>query len=106
MSKKLQITLSNEFGTAPLTFNSVFIGHEDEPGQPNDDTADLTYDASIGPGRTSSSPSAVRSQPRSRLYEAQDAIDARPDELIENIERQLEQRHKLETLFTARWSVE
>jgi hypothetical protein len=48
---------------------------------------------------------ARRAQKRRELYEAQDAIDARRDELIENIGRQLEQSDKLETLFTVRWSV-
>lgn len=48
---------------------------------------------------------ARRTQKRRELYEAQDAIDARRDELIENIERQLEQSDRLESLFTVRWSV-
>jgi adenine-specific DNA-methyltransferase len=48
---------------------------------------------------------ARRTQKRRELYEAQDAIDARRDELIDNIERQLEQSDRLETLFTVRWSV-
>ncbi len=48
---------------------------------------------------------ARRTKKRRELYEAQDVIDARRDELIENIERQLEQSDKLETLFTVHWSV-
>lgn len=48
---------------------------------------------------------ARRTQKRRELYDAQDSIDARRDELIENIERQLEQSDKLDSLFTVRWSV-
>ena len=48
---------------------------------------------------------ARRTQKRRELYDAQDAIDARRDDLIENIERQLEQSDKLETLVSVRWSV-
>jgi superfamily II DNA or RNA helicase len=48
---------------------------------------------------------ARRTQKRRELYDAQDAIDMRRDELIENIERQLGQSDKLETLFSVRWSV-
>ena len=48
---------------------------------------------------------ARRTQKRRELYDAQDAIDARRDELIENIERQLEQSDRIDTLFTVRWSV-
>jgi hypothetical protein len=48
---------------------------------------------------------ARRSWVRRELYDAQDAIEARRDELIENIERQLERSDKLETLFAVRWSV-
>ncbi|CAN5868974.1 hypothetical protein BH23ACT11_BH23ACT11_29220 [soil metagenome] len=39
------------------------------------------------------------------LYDVQDAIDKRRDELIENIERQLEQNDKLKRLFAVHWSV-
>jgi hypothetical protein len=46
-----------------------------------------------------------RTKKRRELYDAQDSIDARRDELIEGIERQLEQSYKLDTLFTVRWSV-
>jgi hypothetical protein len=48
---------------------------------------------------------ARRTQKRRELYDAQDAIDARRDELIENIERQLEQSDRIDALFTVRWSV-
>ncbi|GMA58902.1 hypothetical protein GCM10025858_34050 [Alicyclobacillus sacchari] len=46
-----------------------------------------------------------RNRKRRELYEAQDAIDARRNELIENIERQLKQTHRLKSLFTIRWTV-
>jgi hypothetical protein len=48
---------------------------------------------------------AQRTQKRMELYDAQDAVDVRRDELIENIERQLGQSDKLETLFSVCWSV-
>jgi predicted nucleic acid-binding Zn-ribbon protein len=48
---------------------------------------------------------AQRTQKRRELYDAQDAVDVRRDELIENIERQLGQSDKLETLFSVCWSV-
>lgn len=48
---------------------------------------------------------ARRTQKRRELYDAQDAIDARRDELIENTERQLEQSYEVRELFAVRWSV-
>ncbi len=59
----------------------------------------------LGAQRSLKKAEARRTQKRRELYEAQDAIDERRDELIENIERQLEQSDKLDTLFTVRWSV-
>lgn len=46
----VRVRLSNEFGDRPVTFRNVFIGLEDEPGQPNTDAADQLDDASIVPG--------------------------------------------------------
>lgn len=46
-----------------------------------------------------------RNRKRRELYNAQDAIDARRDELISGVESQLEQSESLETLFTVRWSL-
>ncbi|MFX4301627.1 SNF2-related protein [Alicyclobacillus tolerans] len=46
-----------------------------------------------------------RNKKRRKLYEAQDAIDAKRNELIENIERQLKQTHRLKPLFIVRWTV-
>jgi len=39
------------------------------------------------------------------LYEAQDRIDAQRDELIQGMEKQLEMEHRVESVFTVRWSV-
>jgi adenine-specific DNA-methyltransferase len=47
-----------------------------------------------------------RSRKRRELYDAQDAIDAQRDELIEKIERQLQQRHELRPVWRVRWVVE
>ncbi|WP_119070542.1 SNF2-related protein [Rubrobacter indicoceani] len=46
-----------------------------------------------------------RNRKRRELYNAQDAIDVRRDELISGVESQLEQSESLETLFTVRWSL-
>lgn len=48
---------------------------------------------------------ARRTQKRRELYDAQDSIDARRDELIENIERQLQQKCEIKKLFSVRWSL-
>lgn len=47
-----------------------------------------------------------RKEKRKRLYEAQDEIDSRRDELIEKIEGQLRQQKSLSPLFTIRWTLE
>jgi adenine-specific DNA-methyltransferase len=39
------------------------------------------------------------------LFDAQDAIDAQREELIENIEKQLKQRRSVKVLFTIRWTI-
>jgi hypothetical protein len=44
-----------------------------------------------------------RSSKRRDLFEAQDAIDAHRDILIQRTEQQLRQRHSLEPLFLVRW---
>jgi len=46
-----------------------------------------------------------RTQKRRELYDAQDAIDERWDELIENIERQLEQKEGLTNVLLIRWTI-
>ncbi|MDQ2667268.1 MAG: DEAD/DEAH box helicase [Gemmatimonadota bacterium] len=48
---------------------------------------------------------ATRAQRRRDLYDAQDAIGARRDEMIAGIERQLEQRNTLQQIFTIRWTI-
>jgi hypothetical protein len=46
-----------------------------------------------------------RHDKRRRLFEAQDEVDARQDDLIEEIEQRLQQRTEEVTLFTIRWRV-
>ena len=48
----------------------------------------------------------TRAQKRRDLYDAQDAIGGRRDEMIAGIERQLEQRNTVQTIFAVRWTVE
>jgi adenine-specific DNA-methyltransferase len=49
---------------------------------------------------------ATRSRKRRDLYEAQDVIEKRRDELIDDIEKQLAQRTSVEPIFTFRWTLE
>ena len=44
-----------------------------------------------------------RNDKRRRLFEAQDEVDERKDDLIEDIEQRLKQRTEEVTLFTIRW---
>jgi len=46
-----------------------------------------------------------RSRKRRSLYDAQDQIDAQRDELIQGMEKQLKTEHRIEPVFTVRWSV-
>ena len=46
-----------------------------------------------------------RNEMRKKLYEAQDEVDVRKEDLIARVESQLKQRIKLEPLFTVRWIV-
>ena len=46
-----------------------------------------------------------RNDKRRRLFEAQDEVDTRKDDLIEDIEQRLKQRMEDVTLFTIRWHV-
>jgi adenine-specific DNA-methyltransferase len=48
---------------------------------------------------------ADRSRKRRELFEAQDAIDRRRDELIGRIEQQLKMRKTIVSLFTLRWRI-
>jgi adenine-specific DNA-methyltransferase len=47
-----------------------------------------------------------RKEKRKRLYEAQDEIDNRRDELIGQIEVQLGQQKSISSLFAVRWTLE
>jgi len=46
-----------------------------------------------------------RSRKRRELYDAQDQIDAQRDELIQDMEKQLKTEHRVEPVFTIRWTV-
>ena len=46
-----------------------------------------------------------RNEMRKKLYEAQDTVEGRKEKLIEQVESQLKQKSKLESLFTIRWRV-
>jgi len=47
----------------------------------------------------------TRNTKRRELFDAQDAIDAQREELIEKIEKQLKQRRNVQVLFAIRWEV-
>ncbi|MBW1850345.1 MAG: DEAD/DEAH box helicase family protein [Deltaproteobacteria bacterium] len=47
----------------------------------------------------------TRNTKRRELFDAQDAIDAQREELIENIEKQLKQRRSVLVLFCIRWAL-
>ena len=46
-----------------------------------------------------------RSRKRRELYDGQDQIDAQRDELIQDMEKQLNTEHRVESVFTIRWTV-
>ncbi|MBU1038975.1 DEAD/DEAH box helicase [Patescibacteria group bacterium] len=46
-----------------------------------------------------------RNEMRKKLYEAQDDVEGRKEKLIGEVEAQLKQKSKLESLFTIRWRV-
>jgi len=46
-----------------------------------------------------------RNEMRKKLYEAQDDVDTRKEQLIARVEAQLKQRTSLAPLFTIRWKV-
>lgn len=48
---------------------------------------------------------SARTRKRRELYDAQDAIDAERDTLIQKVEAQLSHEHKQETLFTISWTI-
>lgn len=46
-----------------------------------------------------------RNEMRKKLFDAQDEVEAKKEKLIENIESQLEQKSKIQTLFTIGWKI-
>ena len=46
-----------------------------------------------------------RNEMRRKLYDAQDDVDKRKDNLLERVEAQLKQRTQIKELFSLRWSV-
>lgn len=42
---------------------------------------------------------------RKKLYEAQDEVDIKKDELLEKVEAQLKQKSSLEELFMINWKI-
>lgn len=46
-----------------------------------------------------------RNEMRRKLYEAQDEVEAKKERLLEKIESQLQQRSKIEPLFTISWKI-
>ena len=46
-----------------------------------------------------------RNEMRKKLFETQDNVDLRKDDLITNVELRLKQNSKLEKLFTIKWKV-
>ena len=44
-----------------------------------------------------------RNEMRKKLYDSQDEMDVRKEDLIARVEAQLRQRTKLESLFIVRW---
>ena len=46
-----------------------------------------------------------RNEMRKRLFEAQDEVETRKEQLIDRVETQLKQKSRLEPLFTVRWQV-
>ena len=49
---------------------------------------------------------AARNEKRRELFDAQDAIDVQRDELIDKIEKQMQQRTTVQTLFIIRWTLQ
>lgn len=48
---------------------------------------------------------SLRNKSRRDLFDKQDEVDERREELIESLEAKLNKKTKLETLFTVQWSV-
>jgi ERCC4-related helicase len=70
-----------------------------------DATGAPTLEAKLAGQKQVKSLEAQRSQRRKALFEAQDIIDRRRDELIAGMETKLKQSISIERLFTVRWSL-
>jgi adenine-specific DNA-methyltransferase len=68
-------------------------------------TAALTLEEKLAVQKEVRSLESQRNEKRKRLYEAQDDVDRRRGELIEQIEAKLRQQTAFEELFTIRWSL-
>jgi ERCC4-related helicase len=68
-------------------------------------TAELTLEAKLAGQKQVKELEKQRNQKRRSLYDAQDEVDRRRDELIAQIEGKLEQKAELQSLFTIRWSL-
>jgi hypothetical protein len=68
-------------------------------------TAALTLEAKLAGQKQVKELEKQRNQKRRSLYDAQDEVDRRRDELIAQIEGKLEQKAELQSLFTIRWSL-
>jgi seryl-tRNA synthetase len=65
----------------------------------------INLDEKLKAQRTVKDMEKKRNEMRKKLYEAQDEVDNRKEELIERVEAQLKQKTSLTPLFTIRWSV-
>lgn len=70
-----------------------------------DATGAPTLEAKLAVQKQVKSLEAQRSQRRKALFEAQDEIDRRRDELIAGMETKLKQSISSERLFTLRWTL-
>lgn len=68
-------------------------------------TAGLTLEVKLTGQKQVKALEVQRNQKRRSLFEAQDEVDRRRDELISEIEEKLEQKSELQCLFTIRWSL-
>ena len=62
-------------------------------------------EAKIKAQRTIKDMEKKRNEMRKRLFEAQDEVETRKEQLIDRVETQLKQKSRLEPLFTVRWQV-
>ena len=72
---------------------------------PNTAAASLTLEEKLRYQKEMRELEQQRNTKRRALFDAQDAIDRRRDELIAGIEGKLEQRVKEEEVFTITWAI-